>query len=1336
MSDATRLSKGIIRDVGYINHPPENPRFALNAVRATQDGDMYAYQSEPGNILIKELDKTVIGHIYGKKGENYIFSTDNITSEIGLLKHDNYIKLAELDLGFNTCNQIVGTFQVKNECDRILYWCDGLNPDYYFNVDKPDLFKTNGVFDPNKFKLRSDILPSYATPVEVLNGGGSMEVGLYYFQAEVLDSSFNVISRGYISTPVAVYDEPVNSSYINIDGAYPSSFPSAIGGTGPVSKSIRVELSNLDTSFKYVRLNVIRAITGDGFTVDVVKKGNLIPITSDTIQTTFTGYNPSNGDILTDYASLTQANAVYETSNYMLQVQNRLVRANVTEPYIDYSLFQKAANQIASKYVVDEVENVSQYDEGNPKNPLTWTNKLSHMGDEVYAYSIVYLFNSGYESPAFHIPGRSSIPTDTNLLTVVASGAPAGSTTVTNLSNVRHLGLEVGDQVEYWKVFNTADTTTRIMSYYEDTETNYPLDTDCNGEYIFGDLAGTPIRHHKFPDRRKELLFNNNKFRLLGIQFENITYPHPDIVGHYFVRAKRDDFNKTVLDTGLITGMRYNEQEDYYYYGQIDSTNGSAAATNNLFKAAIFPTHKFYKEVRQGDHLKFIGQYVAASTDSVSYVEDVGDYNYTLFMQNTRVGTGGSIEVTNTHNRSYDGLIGLDYSTTQTATQGFTDDVVNSSLVNDIVAVHLLDEIGLSDFDYPDISKSGVYLVSNKITKNVYSNLFSLVYYRTHNDIKTLTSDQKVFGGDVFISPVLYMELFSETITDNPTPPDVYAYAGNYFTGAAIESEINWSMRHEGTDLCNVYYQGGSFMDYWLPKFTVLLDDQTRVPRSEICSEFYAYNKDYSRGIQDTVYFPLPLGYNYCSKCLNEYPNRIIYSPTSFTQELSNSYKVNFVDDYIDTPADRGSIINMAYKSNQLLVHLEQTSYIYKPNPQFVSTDQGSAYLQTGDFLAIPPDELVQTDTGYGGCQHKLSNERTEFGYYWPDETGGKVLSWSNEMSDISLRGLSYWFQENLPVSFLNIYQQATGEEYPCQSTSDPNGVGIITIYDPFFKRIIIHKKDFEPVVPLAGKPAFDKLYYNPETNVFIYEDTAAQQSIVANTSDPKYFKNKSFTISYDLKEQFWTSWHSYLPTFMFNDEAYFYTVKDNTIYKHLKRGNYQTFYDKKYDFIIELINSDLFTKDLHSIFYIALTKQWNENTESWRIIEDITFDRIMAYTETQSTGVQSLILQDQHNDPYGYLFYDNITKKVIKTDNNHKVSGLYDISIDHPVVSSSWSDISSTYFIDHVSYDANIDYNKSVYDYKEMKDKYLAVRLFFNPVNDYKKTIYFANSNRKESIR
>lgn len=105
----------------------------------------------------------------------------------------------------------------------------------------------------------------------------------------------------------------------------------------------------------------------------------------------------------------------------------------------------------------------------------------------------------------------------------------------------------------------------------------YPLTKDCNGEYLFGDLAGKPVRLHRIPDSSQEPHFlsyhdgvihsgdlsayelQDTFVRPIWLNFTGITFPtnlpKPLCPNNPFTitYVKRDPTNKRVLASGIFT---------------------------------------------------------------------------------------------------------------------------------------------------------------------------------------------------------------------------------------------------------------------------------------------------------------------------------------------------------------------------------------------------------------------------------------------------------------------------------------------------------------------------------------------------------------------------------------------------------------------------------------------------------------------------------------------------------------------------------------------------------------------------------------------------------------
>ena len=115
----------------------------------------------------------------------------------------------------------------------------------------------------------------------------------------------------------------------------------------------------------------------------------------------------------------------------------------------------------------------------------------------------------------------------------------------------------------------------------EETNVKYPCTTTCEGEFIYGNLADQPVRHHKFPTSGLEPHFISKSIgvphgtywsdasetsdlyiRVMGVRFSNIQIPDESQLPlplcpnnpYTIAMVKRTESNKKVLIKGLATG--------------------------------------------------------------------------------------------------------------------------------------------------------------------------------------------------------------------------------------------------------------------------------------------------------------------------------------------------------------------------------------------------------------------------------------------------------------------------------------------------------------------------------------------------------------------------------------------------------------------------------------------------------------------------------------------------------------------------------------------------------------------------------------------------------------
>lgn len=200
-----------------------------------------------------------------------------------------------------------------------------------------------------------------------------------------------------------------------------------------------------------------------------------------------------------------------------------------------------------------------------------------------------------------------------------------------------------------------------------------------------------------------------------------------------------------------------------------------------------------------------------------------------------------------------------------------------------------------------------------------------------------------------------------------------------------------------------------------------------------------------------------------------------------------------------------------------------------------------------------------------------------------------------------------------------------------------------MTVYDPKLKRLLVHKKDFE-ILPahyggfiyhpqtadtplIGGNVTPNALWYNDHS---FYKNDIAGVPVKVIFDNTEIFENKSFTLSYSLESKYWTSFHSYLPSFLFGNSSTFFSTPSTVslshpLFKH-NTGAYQTFYEDKYPHMVDLIlkMNPLETKTSSSIFFTSKVTDLSPSLFEEELL-DRTYTSFIGYNSKQSTGLQTL---------------------------------------------------------------------------------------------------------------
>lgn len=470
-------------------------------------------------------------------------------------------------------------------------------------------------------------------------------------------------------------------------------------------------------------------------------------------------------------------------------------------------------------------------------------------------------------------------------------------------------------------------------------------------------------------------------------------------------------------------------------------------------------------------------------------------------------------------------------------------------------------------------------------------------------------------------------------------------------------------------------------VDFFFKKLLTLNRDKNKWEYNGISKPVtYVLNADYNLNAKVREHYALPLSYDYCSSCVESYPHRIYYSNQSFQEELTDNY-VNFLpNNYRDIEGETGEITNIFRLNNNLFVHTKEALWQLPRNYQERVTDQIVSFIGTGSYFEIPPQKLVDDETGLSaGTTHKWASIKTPVGYLFISANQGKIYQLGGEggLKPITNIGMSKWFNENIT----NI------EDNP----SNPESTGYVSVYDSHNERVIFTKLD----------------------------------------------KVKSWTISFSLLSNKWVSFHSYKPNIYLQSPNKFYSWKfnkeseSNKIWEHNIKGSYQTFYGKLEPHILEYI----------SVNSPVVTKVWDYfqlNTQAQKFINDVfvddlytTFNKGIFYNSRQCSGELTFITKDTELYDENYMEsqiknYDENHIIIDRTERNWFVNDFRDIRTDYsaPIWKENFSEVHKNLNMD------SMDINKDWFELENFRDKYLGIRLIFDKFADKKLITNFSVEN------
>ena len=339
---------------------------------------------------------------------------------------------------------------------------------------------------------------------------------------------------------------------------------------------------------------------------------------------------------------------------------------------------------------------------------------------------------------------------------------------------------------------------------------------------------------------------------------------------------------------------------------------------------------------------------------------------------------------------------------------------------------------------------------------------------------------------------------------------------------------------------------------------------------------------------------------------------------------------------------------------------------------------------------------------------------------------------------------------ETVPGSQPDCYLVAT-------STSIQNGAGTTLIWD--VNNAVSATLDGSPV-SLSGNMFVNPSSTTTYTLAITTSDNITTQCSVEVTvaggnlstprkcfcsfEDPKFFKRCDWTISYDPKNGSWISFHSWNPSLVMPSQKHFFTIDNNSIWKHNERwDNFCNFYGDDYSWEIEypIVTPNNVTT-LRNIEYVMDVYKYYNDGQDFHNILDQNFDRAIVYNSEQISGLLKLKLKGKKS-PLDLINYPQIGANGIeilysKEENKYSFNQFWDITNDRgeftlnrkPMFETSCAGTTKEINPEY------INYFKSALERKKFRHYGNTILLRRNKSDDNKFVLKLTSSKHLRSIR
>lgn len=531
----------------------------------------------------------------------------------------------------------------------------------------------------------------------------------------------------------------------------------------------------------------------------------------------------------------------------------------------------------------------------------------------------------------------------------------------------------------------------------------------------------------------------------------------------------------------------------------------------------------------------------------------------------------------------------------------------------------------------------------------------------------------------------------------------LYHYGIPYFL---VESDINVDYRHGENMREKAFYPMQSDLDFWL--------QQENVPISE--DNTYFYNRAYSKQNKETPFTVDGPMFEPDRDCVVSHPNRII-------QSEGENWLVYKANNYIDFPLSKGKITSIeGIENDGVLVRTVNSTSVF---PAVLRTQVSGQTVQVGDggVFNNPPQEFAETTLGYVGSQHKAILH-TEFGHIWADAKRGQVFNLApggQSLDEISKDGMKNWFKENLPFQIKRDFPNMPDDDID----NSLAGIGLSLSFDKRNNRFLMTKLDY--------KSLNKNVTYNSVTKEFMLGDD------VVSVKDKRYFRDKSWTVSYNFFTKSWVSYQSFKPNYYLDFVDYFISGEDSGAWLHnMTNASYQVFYGKLHPFTFEpVVKFDAMLKGLNSIEFDTEVRRY-KNEWDYTVKKGIPgINKAIIYNDLYNSGILNLVKTNKGDlskaGKYPVRNLDSWDVEVAAANYKWRINQFYNLVRDNSEI-PLWS-----YKGNNAEKELNqqaFNYRKNDFDLARIKGQWFKFRLTNDSFSNYKIIHKFTIENENVQFR